>query len=105
MGKVKAQLDDMPIEYGDEYMSEEELKKDMNKKAKSISDNIWDLLDKATEIQKEVEEVEGIKKDKYLSFCCYANPLGEVDSTTPLPIGLCSKCKDKATFILEVEEI
>ena len=56
MGKVKAQLDDMPIEYGDEYMSEEELKKDMNKKAKSISDNIWDLLDKATEIQKEVEK-------------------------------------------------
>ena len=42
---------------------------------------------------------------KYLSFCCYANPLGEVDLSTPLASGLCSKCKDKATFMVEVEEI
>ena len=105
MGKVKAQLDDMPIEFGDEGIPKEKLKKDMNKKAKSISDNIWDLLDRASEIQKEVEEIKDIKEDRYLSFCCYANPLGEVDLSTPLPMGHCSECKNKATFILEVEEI
>ena len=45
---------------------------------------------------------------EYLSECCDATPLGELDSGTPFAgteyyrVGFCSKCKDNAVFIKEV---
>jgi len=58
------------------------------------------------EIMDEVNRLEN-KGGEYISECCDATPIGELDSGSPYGgteyyrVGFCSKCKDNAVFIKE----
>jgi len=44
------------------------------------------------------------EQDYYISECCFANPVGELDmSTVPYggPSGFCGHCLDNSIFVLE----
>ena len=64
--------------------------------------NNWDNLPGAYD-PVEPQEYGG----EYISECCDATPIGELDSGSPLGgteyyrVGFCSKCKDNAVFIKE----
>ncbi len=40
-------------------------------------------------------------KNDWVSTCCEAVPLGETDSDKKEPLGMCSECRDQATFYLQ----
>jgi hypothetical protein len=40
----------------------------------------------------------------WISVCCGAAPLGEIDGDSDEPCGICSACRDHATFELEIPE-
>ena len=58
------------------------------------------------EIMDEINRLEN-KGGEYISECCDATPIGELDSGSPYGgteyyrVGFCSKCKDNAVFIKE----
>ena len=76
--------------------------------------NIIKLLDRASVIMKECEDIAsgkaicdykgniiGYKEERYLSNCCSANPIGELDESREAVLGHCSQCGDGAIFIEE----
>ncbi len=92
MGKVKAQLDDMPIEFGDEGIPEWKMKKDMDEAYKMGQEK----LKEKSKIVKEIE---------YYSDCCDAPPYNynEVDICND-NTGYCMKCGSGTPFYIQKSE-
>ena len=93
MGKIKAQLDDMPIDHGDEGISEWKMKKDMNAAYKIGQDK---LRKEARVVKKILVEIE------YYSECCDAPPIDyDAVDVCDENTGYCMECRMGTPFYIK----